>query len=262
MPKKEPQKKQIRDKSKNNHTELLDNLRLQNEQLMAVNQSKDEFIALASHQLRTPATGVKQYLSLLLEGYTEPLTDDQRTFIERAYENNERQLQIVDEILRVTQVDLNKIILHPTRVNVVAILEEEIASLRGKFEAKKQTVKFLKPKSPIIITTDITQMRSVIDNLLENASNYSPSKTTITVQAKKNKKVSISIEDEGVGISTQDMSKLFQKFSRLDNPLSTHVNGTGLGLYISKRIIELQGGTIKVNSKPNEGSRFTIEVPA
>jgi signal transduction histidine kinase len=101
-----------------------------NEELISLSQSKDEFIAITSHQLRTPATGVKQYLGLLLEGYSDPLTPGQRVFIEKAYENNERQLHIVDDILRIAQLDLDKIKLNPEMLDLSLLMQDAIESLQ------------------------------------------------------------------------------------------------------------------------------------
>jgi signal transduction histidine kinase len=234
-----------------------------NEELISLNQSKDEFIAITSHQLRTPATGVKQYLGLLLEGYADPLTPSQQTFIEKAYENNERQLHIVDDILRIAQLDLDKIKLRRELFDLGVVVQEAIDSLRGKFERKRQKAKIVSPAGGVVAKIDIEEMRLVIENLLENASNYSPENKTIivTLNAAKNGQAKISIKDQGVGIDKQDIAKLFQKFSRINNPLSNTVNGTGLGLYFSKKIVELHGGRIWVRSTPSKSTTFIILLP-
>jgi signal transduction histidine kinase len=234
-----------------------------NEELISLSQSKDEFIAITSHQLRTPATGVKQYLGLLLEGYADPLTPSQRIFIEKAYENNERQLHIVDDILRIAQLDLDKINLNLEIYDVGLIIQMAVDSLQGKFKAKKQTASIYYPEESVLARVDIEEMRLVIENMLENASNYSPDGKTITIAVNKTKKdeVKISIKDEGVGIDKQDIARLFQKFSRINNHLSNSVNGTGLGLYFSKKIIELHGGKVQVRSTPGKSTTFIILLP-
>jgi signal transduction histidine kinase len=109
----------------------------------------------------------------------------------------------------------------------------------------------------------VEEVRLVLENLLENASNYSPEGKTITVKLGKTKKnqAKISIKDQGVGIAKQDIAKLFQKFSRINNPLSNSVNGTGLGLYFSKKILELHGGKVSVRSNPGKSTTFTIILP-
>jgi two-component system phosphate regulon sensor histidine kinase PhoR len=235
-----------------------------NEELISLNQSKDEFIAITSHQLRTPATGVKQYLGLLLEGYADPLTPSQQTFIEKAYENNERQLHIVDDILRVAQLDLDKIKLNREIHDLGIIAQEAVSALQGKLERRRQRAKIVFEKDePILSKVDAEELRLVIENILENASNYSPEGKTITIRVSstRNHEAKLSIKDQGVGISKQDITKLFQKFSRINNPLSNTVNGTGLGLYFSKKIIELHGGRIQVRSTPGKSTTFSIYLP-
>jgi signal transduction histidine kinase len=220
-----------------------------NEELISLSQSKDEFIAITSHQLRTPATGVKQYLGLLLEGYADPLTESQRTFIEKAYENNERQLHIVDDILRIAQLDLDKIKLNPELYDLELIIQIAVEALQGRFKRKKQTVKTIVPEEPVVAKVDVEEIRLVIENIIENASNYSGEGTKITIQ------------DQGVGIEKQDIAKLFQKFSRVNNPLTNAVNGTGLGLYFCKKIVELHGGKIQVKSTLGKSTSFIILLP-
>jgi two-component system phosphate regulon sensor histidine kinase PhoR len=234
-----------------------------NEELISLNQSKDEFIAITSHQLRTPATGVKQYLGLLLEGYADPLTPSQKTFIEKAYENNERQLHIVDDILKIAQLDLDKIRLNPEVYDLNILLQGSVESLQGKFSSKGQKIKFHASNESILALIDVEEVRLVIENLLENASNYSPEGKSISVSLKstKNGDAKIDIKDQGVGIEKQDIAKLFQKFSRINNPLSNAVNGTGLGLYFSKKIIELHRGKVMVRSTPGKSTTFTILLP-
>lgn len=234
-----------------------------NEELTSLNRSKDEFIAITSHQLRTPATGVKQYLGLLLEGYAEPLTDSQRIFLEKAYENNERQLHIVDDILRVAQLDLDKIRLELAFTDIRETVQEAVSALQGKFHLRNQRVKVAVPEEPVLIKVDPEQFRMAIENLLENASNYSGDGKTISARVSKLKKgiVRLAIKDQGVGIKPADFPKLFQKFSRINNPLSDNVSGTGLGLYYCKKVIELLGGTIKVQSKIEKGTIFIIDFP-
>jgi two-component system phosphate regulon sensor histidine kinase PhoR len=234
-----------------------------NEELISLNQSKDEFIAITSHQLRTPATGVKQYLGLLLEGYADPLTPNQQTFIEKAYENNERQLHIVDDILRIAQLDLDKIKLKPELYDLELIIQIAVEALQGKFKKKNQSVRVIMPHDQIISKIDVEEIRLVIENILENASNYSPEGKTITVKLSRTKKseAKIAIQDQGVGIEKQDIAKLFQKFSRVNNPLSNAVNGTGLGLYFCKKIVELHGGKVQVKSTPGKSTTFIILLP-
>jgi signal transduction histidine kinase len=243
--------------------EVLAALIQRNEELISLNQSKDEFIAITSHQLRTPATGVKQYLGLLLEGYADPLTPSQRMFLEKAYENNERQLHIVDDILKIAQLDLDKIKLKPEVYELNILIKGAVESLQGKFSSRDQQIIYNAPEEPVMAMIDVEEVRLVVENLLENASNYSPEGKNVKVTLSKTKKneAKITIKDQGVGIEKHDLAKLFQKFSRINNPLSNTVNGTGLGLYFSKKIIELHGGKVRASSTPGKSTTFTIILP-
>ncbi|HVX58744.1 MAG TPA: ATP-binding protein [Candidatus Saccharimonadales bacterium] len=230
---------------------------------VALEEAKDEFVAITSHQLRTPATAVKQYIGLLLEGYADPLTDSQRVFLERAYESNERQLHIVDEILKVTQIDLEKIILKPTPVDLRKVARDAVATLTSKFEAKNQKIVIEEPEHEIPANIDRDQIRVAIENLLENASNYTWADKEIKVVTKSRKnRVYVSVIDQGVGIDPADFSKLFQKFSRIPNELSVETGGTGLGLYWAYQIARLHEGYISVKSTPGKGTNFTINLPS
>jgi two-component system phosphate regulon sensor histidine kinase PhoR len=229
---------------------------------MALERAKDEFVAIASHQLRTPATAVKQYVGLLLEGYSDPLTDNQRLFLERAYESNERQLHIVQEILKITQLDLEKVILKPAVNDIREVVREAVDTVQGNFNRKEQRIVVKAPNEPILARVDREQLRIAVENLLENASNYTWPKKAVTVSSRPLKdRVRIIVKDEGVGIEAQDFPKLFQKFSRIPNPLSVEIGGTGLGLYWAAKIIHLHGGYIHVASAPGKGSKFTINIP-
>jgi len=237
-------------------------LRQQNDELRQLNKSKEEFIALASHQLRTPATGVKQYVGMLLEGYAGELNKNQREFLERAYESNERQLSLINDLLQIVRIDANKLelIKHPT--NLVPLVEAARREQERTLSRRNQTVNLYLRAATLHATVDKLRFRMVIDNLLDNASKYSPPDTTITiVMQAEGDAACIEIRDQGVGIAKADFKKLFQKFSRIDNPLSVAVGGNGLGLYVAKKIIDAHSGTISVTSRLHKGTTFTIRIP-
>lgn len=232
------------------------------EKLLALNASKDEFISLASHQLRTPATIVKQYLGMILDGFVGELSPEMREMVQKANDSNDRQIEIVDDLLRVARLDAGKIKLVKSTVGILPLVQEVVTEHLTILEERKQTTTITYNESGISAMIDRSRMKMVIENLLDNASKYSPEgkKITITI-TKRTDAVAIAIKDEGVGIDEEDMPKLFRKFSRLNNPLSVAVGGTGLGLYWAKRIITLHGGMIDVRSRPGSGSVFTIILP-
>ncbi len=230
--------------------------------LIELNRAKDEFISLASHQLRTPATGVKQYLGMVLEGFVGELTDSQRSILEKANESNERQLRIVSDLLKVAQVDAGKVRLRKTEVDVTALIKDVIKEQRKTFEKRRQTIEFVPHKDDMKMHFDRDTIRMVLENLIDNAGKYSGEDKTVVVKlAEGDDEARIAIIDKGVGIKPEDQDRLFEKFSRIDNPLSTQVGGTGLGLYWAKKIIDLHQGKLTLESVAGEGTKFTIHLP-
>lgn len=227
-----------------------------------LNRTKDEFISLASHQLRTPATGVKQYVGMLLEGMAGELTEFQQQLLEKAYESNERQLAIVSDLLKVAQLDAGKVKLRKKPVDIVAVVTDAVKEQAATYKTRQQTVTVTTESERITTEVDPQRMRMVIDNLLDNASKYSEIGKHINVSVKETDQlVIIAITDEGVGISEEDQVYLFEKFSRIFNHLSDHVGGTGLGLYWAKKIVDLHDGLIKVESEAGEGTTFSVCLP-
>jgi two-component system CheB/CheR fusion protein len=242
--------------------ELTKNLTRQRDRLQSLSAVKDEFIALASHQLRTPATITKQYVGMLQGGYAGKMSKNQNDMLNVAYNSNERQLEIVEDLLRVAQVDAGKVYLEKAACDVTTEAEAVIASLAVLVKSRGQRVVLHKPKRQVLAFMDQKLMRMVLENLLDNAGKYSRAGTRVTITiGQDNHRTTVSIEDEGVGIRKVDQQKLFKKFSRVDNPLSMAVKGTGLGLYWAKQILDLHDGSITVASRPDQGSTFTIEIP-
>ncbi|HEX8183033.1 MAG TPA: PAS domain S-box protein [Candidatus Saccharimonadales bacterium] len=233
----------------------------QRSQLIIVNKAKDEFISLASHQLRTPATGVKQYVGMLLEGYAGEITDEQHRFLKSAYESNERQLKIVNDLLKVASVDSGKVALRLESVPVAPLIKLIFAEMASQFESKQQTITFKHAGDDCVVHADAHLLRMVLENLIDNAHKYTYEGKAIEVSVTKHRNtVRINIRDEGVGIPAGDIEKLGEKFIRLDNPLSTQVGGTGLGLYWVKKVVELHQGTLTITSVEGKGSTFSISL--
>lgn len=231
-------------------------------ELIEINESKDEFISLASHQLRTPATAVKQYIGMIIQGFVGDISEQQRDFLDRAYNSNERQLDIINDILRIARLDLDRIKLDRKEFDIRGLLQEIDNDLRPEFIDKKQQLELTMPDTPLLITADYTYLSTAINNIVDNANKYSRPKTSVSIIAKQTKTdCIITITDHGVGIAKDEMGRLFKKFSRIPNPLSIEANGTGLGLYWSYEIILLHGGSIDVQSEVELGTTFTVTIP-
>ncbi len=230
-------------------------------QELALTQAKDEFISIASHQLRTPATGVKQYLGMVLEGYSGELTADQRLLLNKAYQSNERQLKVIDDLLKVARVDSGEIKLRPVSTDILELLKDVIHEQLQQIKKRGQAVKFLHDEESIQVDLDPARIRMVFENLLDNASKYSDDDKTLRVGVTRDSsQVTVAVEDEGIGIVKEGVTKLFQKFTRLDQQPRI-IEGSGLGLYWAKKIVDLHGGSINVTSTPNKGSVFTVVLP-
>lgn len=228
----------------------------------SVDKAKDEFVSLASHQLRTPATAVKNFIGLLKEGYAGKLTKEQKEYVDLAYESNEYQLVIVNDLLNVARTEAGTLKLNSAYHNFTEFVQKLINEQANIIKSRNQHVKFDAPKNPVMTMYDEEKMHMIVENLISNASKYTPEhgKINLGLEADSHK-VSLSVNDTGVGIAKKDLDKLFVKFSRLNNELSTKVGGTGLGLYLTKRLVNLHGGHIEVKSTLGKGTTFTMTIP-
>lgn len=232
------------------------------EKQQEVQAAKDELLSLASHQLRTPATGVKQFVGMLLEGYAGKLTRDQRNMLEKAYHSNDRQLELINDILYVTRLDAGRMVLNRQRLELNALVRSLIDEQRSTLAERKQTISFRTSAKKVYITADEQYLSMALDNLINNAGKYSRHGQRISVRVIQHRdSVEIYVKDRGVGIHEDDLHKLFKKFSRIHNELSVEAGGSGIGLYLCHEIIKLHGGTIDIQTMPNRGSTFIVTLP-
>lgn len=224
--------------------------------------AKDELLALASHQLRTPATGVKQYIGMLREGYAGKLTKQQRQYIDEAYESNERQLRTINEMLVVAQADAGRIKLSFDKTDLKSIVEDILKEHKQKLKQHRLKLRTIMPKRRIMIQADGQYLRMAIENIVNNASKYTPDGGHVTVTLNRQKNfVELAVSDTGVGVGKKDFPLLFRKFSRIPNELTRKVGGTGIGLYLAKKIVDTHGGEIIFSSNERIGSTCTIRLP-
>jgi hypothetical protein len=238
-------------------------LKQQQRQLEKLNASKDEFISLASHQLRTPATVIKQLLGMLLEGMQGELPANIEATLQRAYDSNERQINIVNSLLKVAQLDAGYVTLKKDQTDLISVLRSAYNDMSETFSKKQQHAALRVPKAgEVMVAADDDYLRMAIENLLDNASKYTAAGGTIELGLKvwKNHAV-ITVKDNGVGIDENDMKLLFNKFIRIPNPVSQKVGGSGLGLYWAHKVVELHNGRIDVLSELNKGTTFQVALP-
>lgn len=228
----------------------------------ALDRAKDEFVALASHQLRTPASGIKSILSMLEQGDFGPLSDRQLDAVSKAALSNERELAIIEELLNVAKADAGRLTLRPAELDLSALVSQIIGEQRAALNAKQLELKFKCPSHPVTITADKDKLYMAISNLLDNARKYTPNAGRITITlAPHHTQVVVEVADTGIGIEDHELDHIFDRFQRARMVLAGTIEGTGLGLYLARRIAELHHGTINVDSKKGHGSRFVMVLP-
>lgn len=237
-------------------------LQERNDELQAINRTKEEFVALASHQLRTPATAVKQYIGMVMQGYAGDTTELQTEMLTKAFESNERQIEIINQILNAARADTGKLVMTLAPLDVAALVKGITDELRASLETRSHKLIVHLPKQPKVLLADAGYLRMAIENLISNADKYTPEGGTITVSLWTTKgKLQLAVKDTGVGIRKSDFAKLFVKFSRVQNPLSVQAGGSGIGLYLAGEIVRLHRGKVGVVSEPGKGTTFTVVLP-
>lgn len=238
-------------------------LKKQKASLLALNKSKDEFILIASHELRTPATIVKQYIGMILEGYTgNKLPKKEARMLRAAQKGNDKQLKIINDLLYVAEIDAKEIILRKEQVDLASLINEVISQYRTESKARLREISFSKPRKKIVTQADPHRLHLALKHLVDNAHNYSSLDKKIMIKLSQSVKgIHIQVKDEGIGIESKDIRRIFGKFTRLSNQLSIEAGGAGLGLYLSKKIIRQHGGNITITSDKEKGSVFTVTLP-
>jgi len=225
-------------------------------------QLKLDFVSLVSHQLRTPISAIKWYLSSLIEGRTGDLSDEQKLYLERAYTSNERQLEIIESLLNISRIEKGKIKLTLIEFSLVELAKETMVNFSEMAEERGLKLKILEPAQELPkVRADRERIREVLENLLSNAIKFTK-EGGVTVSFEKTKTdVAVAVTDTGVGIPAEAIEKLFTKFYRVGQAPTIESEGTGLGLYIAKSLVELHGGKVWVESKVGKGSAFYFSLP-
>lgn len=228
-----------------------------------IERLRSEFISIASHQMRTPLTGMKWFLELLLTQKAGELSEKQLDYIDQVRISNERMITLVDDLLDVSRAeDEQKYKIFKKKQNIVKLLHEIVNA--QKIISDKKSIKVVCeriPKDQIMLSFDKEKISNVFQNIIDNAIKYSPTKSTIKIGCKKRAgEIVFSVADSGVGIPKDQQHKIFERFFRADNVASTQ-GGTGLGLYIAKYIVDRHGGKIWFKSEENKGSTFYVSLP-
>lgn len=234
-----------------------------NEHLKELDKLKDEFLSLASHELRTPLGIIKNYLWMVLYK-DQSLSEDTKAKLRHAFDSSESLILLINDMLDVSRIEGNRINLAPVRIDMTQFIKEIDEDMTLLAKDKGINLSVLSEKN-LFIKADKDKVKQVVINLIGNAIKFTPDSGKIIINLKKvNNAVEIDVKDSGFGIKKEDLPKLFTKFGRLEGLSSrtTKISGTGLGLYISKKIIELCGGKIWVNSEFGKGSTFSFTLPS
>lgn len=232
------------------------------DQLLEIDRLKDEFIACISHELRTPLTSIRGYLELLMENMVGELNDEQRSFLEIVRRNSERLLRLVGDLLFVAQLEAGKLWLDRERVDLAALIQETVAALLPTATKREIAVRVeVEPDLPPL-QADRARVGQILDNLLSNALKFTAPGGHVSLQAScEDDLMTVQVSDTGMGIPSDELERLFERFFRSSNATEQAIQGTGLGLSITKAIVEAHGGQIEVESTEGEGTVFTVVLP-
>lgn len=228
-----------------------------------IEKMKTEFVSLAAHQLRTPLSGIKWTLKMFLDKDLGKITKEQEEFLKDTYNSNEKMINLVNDLLNVTKIEEGKYVYKLSPTNIKDLVNSVIRAKRGEAENKGIIFKSKIPTGAVPeIMADPEKMKIVIDNIVSNAVIYTPPKGAVTVSLSVgNKDIRFSVKDTGSGIPKAQQERIFNKFFRGSNAMKIDTEGTGLGLFISKSIVEAHGGKIWFESEENFGTTFYLIVP-
>jgi signal transduction histidine kinase len=238
----------------------IDNARLYHE-TQAASRAKSDFLAIMSHELRTPLTAIIGYAELLELGIPEPVTESQREQIERIEVAARHLQQLIEEILAVASLEAGEAKIRRQEVSVAELLHRAEVIIRPMAMAKELRLEVEGLAEPAVVETDPEKLLQVLLNLLTNAVKFTESGSIRLGARVHGGKLELEVDDTGIGVHPRDHDRIFEPFWQVDQPITRRAGGTGLGLTISRRLVDLLAGDIRVESEPQRGSRFLVRVP-
>ncbi|TXG76734.1 hypothetical protein E6P97_02985 [Patescibacteria group bacterium] len=233
-----------------------------NDKLVALNETKDDFISMASHQLRTPLTAVKGNISMIMDGDFGKVPKTAQDPLGQAYASSERMVGLIADLLNVSRLRTGKFAIQPVASNLDAVVKSELKQLQETAKTRKLTLKYHAPKQFPTLQLDEIKVRQVIMNFIDNAIYYTPAGGHIDVALTHNTKaIEFTVTDSGIGVPRHLQKNLFTKFYRADNAQKMRPDGTGIGLFMAKKVIVASGGSVIFKSREGRGSTFGFTIP-
>lgn len=237
-------------------------LRSSNKKLIEMDATKDEFVSMASHQLRTPLTSVKGYISMVLEGDAGKISDQQRQLLEEAFASSERMVHLIGDFLNVSRLQTGKFVLDRREVDLVKVVDQEVEGIRQIALAHDIKLSYKHVSRVPTLYLDEGKIRQVVMNFIDNAVYYSSGGTSIKIQLDvEDGEVVLRVIDKGMGVPEEETSHLFTRFFRAENARKQRPDGTGIGLYLAKKIIDGHKGSVVFESELGKGSTFGFRLP-
>lgn len=227
-----------------------------------IDNMRSEFVSLASHQLRTPLSAIKWFLEIVINEEVGKLKPKQKELLQKTYESSERMVELVNSLLNISRIESGRISVQPEPTNIVELVQTLIQQITPLVKLKKHKISFIHDEGIPEISLDRRLVGESISNLISNAVKYTPAKGMIGVTInKKRTTVVISVQDNGYGIPKKEQHHVFEKFYRSGKAIASETEGTGLGLFIVKSVIESSGGKVWFESAEGKGSTFYISLP-
>jgi signal transduction histidine kinase len=230
------------------------------QRLRELDEMKSDFVAITSHELRTPLAAVRGFVNTLRRRLGELSPEEVEEFLGIVDQQTDRLIRLVEDLLVVSRIEAGKIAFHPESIDAPAFLEGVV---QGLGEGTRRVEVFCDPTTPERMFVDPHRLGQVLTNLLQNALKFSPSAEPVALRARADgERVTFAVTDHGVGIPADEQSRIFERFHQTDAATTRKAEGAGLGLYITRRLIEAMGGTIALTSEVGKGSTFSVRLPA
>lgn len=234
-----------------------------NEQLRLLDDAKSEFISIASHQLRTPLTSIKGYLSMILDGFFGVVPNEEmKKKLQDVYASSNRLIDLVNNLLNVSHIEKRELNFACKEIKLKTVIKDIVNEVKPMAQSKGLQIWLKTGRQDLTILGDESKLASALSNIVDNAIKYTNKGSIAVSLQKKGSNARISIKDTGRGLSKKDRENLFSKFRRGDGAFTIHTEGLGLGLYVTKKILDVHNASISVHSEgPSKGTEFEIDIP-